>query len=467
MRFDFTITHVPGKELHTADTLSRAPLSRVDDPLRKEVHAYVQMIVTGLPASEERLENIREQQENDSECSQLKELCERGKLTWDTMRGTLKPYYPVRDELNVVNGILMRGQRMVIPTALRELMLSKLHSVHQGVTKCKERANQSVWWPGIRKNIEEVVYRCLTCCKHKKQRPEPLIPSEFPAYPWQVVATDLFEKKGVDYLLVVDYYSRYVEVTKLPRNKTAETTVTCLKSIFARHGIPEKVISDNGPQYASETFKSFAAAYGFKHVTSSPRYPQSNGAAERAVKTVKTMFEKNEDPYMALLILRSTPLENGFSPAELLMNRKVRTTLPIAEEQLLPSVPDRDLVRKKEEEAKQKMKKNFDRRHQVVSLPTLQTGDKVWVPEFETSGTVIEETHPRSYRVQLPTGILRRNRRHLISLPEGDESPPEQPIEDAESQSTRESGNNTETEVTTRSGRVSKPPDRLMTVFVH
>ena len=89
MRFDFAITHVPGKELHTADTLSRAPLSRVDDPLRKEVHAYVQMIVTGLPASEERLESIREQEDKDWESSQLKELCEKGKLTWDAMRGTL------------------------------------------------------------------------------------------------------------------------------------------------------------------------------------------------------------------------------------------------------------------------------------------------------------------------------------------------------------------------------------------
>ena len=96
-----------------------------------------------------------------------------------------------------------------------------------------------------------------------------------------------------------------------------------------------------------QMFKTFAAEYGLEHVTSSPRYPQSNGTAERAVKTVKSMFEKNKDQYMALLILRSTPLENGFSPAELLMNRKVRTTLPMTEAQLLPSIPDRECVREK------------------------------------------------------------------------------------------------------------------------
>ena len=319
--------------------------------------------------------------------------------------------------------------------------------------------NQSVWWPGIRKQIEEVVYQCTTCCKLRKQRPEPLIPSQFPKYPWQVVATDLFERKGVDYLLVVDYYSRYVEVTKLPKNKTASTVITCLKSIFARHGIPEKVISDNGPQYASEMFKTFAAEYGFEHVTSSPRYPQSNGTAERAVKTVKSMFEKNEDQYMALLILRSTPLENGFSPAELLMNRKVRTTLPMTEAQLLPSIPDREIVRQREEQSKQKMKKNFDKRHKVVTLPSLRKGDEVWIPEFETSGTVMEETHPRSYRVQTPRGALRRNRRDLISLPNDGDSQDEQTTENIEPQVRRESDGRV-----TRSGRVSKPPDRLMTV---
>ena len=110
-------------------------------------------------------------------------------------------------------------------------MLTKHHSVHQGVTKCKERAKQCVWWPGIKKQIEEVVCQCLACSKLRKQRPEPLIPSQFRKYLWQVVATDLFKRKGVDYLLVVDYYSRFVEVSILPKNKTASTVITSLKSV--------------------------------------------------------------------------------------------------------------------------------------------------------------------------------------------------------------------------------------------
>ena len=135
----------------------------------------------------------------------------------------------------------------------------------------------------------------------------------------------------------------------------------------------------------------------------------------------------------------------------------------MTDSQLLPSVPDREVVRRREERSKQKMKTNFDKRHGVVTLPSLQSGDKVWIPEFETSGTVIEETHPRSYRVQTEKGVLRRNRKDLISLPEGGESPEEQTTENIEPQSLRGS-NTSNTQITTRSGRVSRAPERLMSV---
>ena len=93
-------------------------------------------------------------------------------------------------------------------------------------------------------------------------------------------------------------------------------------------------------------FKTFANQYGFTHLTSSPRYPQGNDAAERAIRTVKSFLEKSADPYVALKSYRSTPLENRYSPAELLMGRKLRTTIPTITEQLLPSIPPKSVVKR-------------------------------------------------------------------------------------------------------------------------
>ena len=91
----------------------------------------------------------------------------------------------------------------------------------------------------------------------------------------------------------------------------------CIPKAFARHGFPEIVVSDNGPQYSSEAFTKFTHEYQFEHVTSSPYHPQSNGEAERAVQTVKRLLKKERDPYLALLSYRATPLECGYSPSEL------------------------------------------------------------------------------------------------------------------------------------------------------
>ena len=133
------------------------------------------------------------------------------------------------------------------------------------------------------------------------------------------VATDLLEFRMIQYLLVVDYVSRYVELAKLS-STTSEAIISHLKSTFACHRIPDCLVSDNGPQFASRTFGLFANEYGFHNITSSPHYAQANGLAERTVRTIKSVLEKSSDPYLGLLSYRTAPLEHGFSPAQLLMS---------------------------------------------------------------------------------------------------------------------------------------------------
>ena len=158
----------------------------------------------------------------------------------------VQPFHSVAIELSVENGLLMRGCRIVIPTVLQSEMLCKIHEDHLGITKCRPRARQSVWWPGISKHLEEKVKNCLECSKNQMQGAEPMMPTPLPELPWQKVGTDLFQWKKSHYLLIVDYYSRYIEISKLSQ-LTADAIVTHTKSIFARHGIPEEVYSDNRP----------------------------------------------------------------------------------------------------------------------------------------------------------------------------------------------------------------------------
>ena len=127
-----------------------------------------------------------------------------------------------------------------------------------------------------------------------------------PDLPWQKVATDLFEHDGKHYLIVIDYFSRYTELVEL-RSETTEHAIVALKSMFARHGIPAVVCSDNGPCYAATSFQQFTTAYSFQHIISSLRFPQANGEAERGIQIAKNLLRKATDPYLALLAYRVTP----------------------------------------------------------------------------------------------------------------------------------------------------------------
>ena len=158
------------------------------------------------------------------------------------------------------------------------------------------------------------------------------MPLPFPAHPWERVATDLYDFQGRKYIIVVDYYSRWFDIKELS-DESSHSVIKALKEVFATHGIPDVIMSDNGPQYSAEAFRQFAAAHHFTHVTSSPKFPQANGEVKRAICTAKSMLRKNEDIFSAF---RSTSLQNGYSPSELLMGRRLQMQLPTHPANLYP-----------------------------------------------------------------------------------------------------------------------------------
>lgn len=248
----------------------------------------------------------------------------------DDVSLSVREYWPFRDELNIQNGVLFRGQCVIIPKALRAEMLTRIHATHIVGEACYRQVTETLFWPNMRSEIKDYVTNCAASNEYAhKQQKETMMSHEIPVRPWQIVSMDLYAYGGKEFLIIVDHYSDYWEIDQLP-DLTADTVITHCKVQFARYGQPDQVITDNGPQFACEPFRSFARQWGFVHVTSSPQHPQSNGKAESAVKIVKSLCKRakldGSDPWLAILHWRNMPTEGlDSSPAQRLMSRRLRT----------------------------------------------------------------------------------------------------------------------------------------------
>jgi hypothetical protein len=209
---------------------------------------------------------------------------------------------------------------------------------------------------------------------------------------------------------------------------TSTTSAAIIRKLsvhFSRHGIPETLMSDNGPQFASDDFARFAAAWDFKHITSSPRYPQSNGLAEKTVQTVKSILDKakagKSSALISILEYRNTPVDGLASPAQLLMGRQLRSVLPATASQLRPKTISPHVVTVRRQQCQASQKKYYDRSSRP--LPPLKTGDEVFVQlypgdNWKPARVTTAGKFPRSYQVRTDDGNLyRRNRRFIRKQP--------------------------------------------------
>ncbi len=344
MRFNPIVRHVPGKELVIADALSRSPSSSCttcDIVLADEIEEQIEFVQASWPVSSHRLHYIQTETAADPVMQTVMYyVMHQWPQSDSQVVPEVKPYIQAKGQLSVVDGVLTYADRIVIPPNMRCEILGKLHESHQGVSKCRENANSAVWWPGMGTDIKQLVDNCSVCQENRpKQHSEPLLPTNLPGRPWDKIAADLFEIKRKHFIVVIDYYSRWIEIKALP-STSSNAVIGRMKDIFAQHGIPDELVSDNGPQFVAEEFRAFARRYEFQHKTSSPHFPQANGEAEAAVKIAKKIICQ-EDADIALLNYRNTPHSaTQISPAEALLGRKLKTRVPVLAKNLVPKTHD-------------------------------------------------------------------------------------------------------------------------------
>ena len=419
-KYDLDVHYVPGKDIPVGDLLSRKYLQDTSPELSESIDLHIHTVLSTIAISDRKLEQVRRMTSNDPQCQTLTKVI---LSEWPEMRSdcpsNILEFWNHRDELSVSENIIFRGQKIVIPRELRKEMLEILHTGHMGVEKCLSRAKDVMFWPKMTSDVIDHVLTCDICLKHRNSNTkEPLKYHQIPELPWQVIGIDLMTFDNDDYLITVDYFSRYLEVDLLTDNKSV-SIIKKLKITFSRFGIPQKVISDNAMYFLSESFQKFARDWNFEHVTSSPLYSQSNGLVEKTVQTVKRIFKKakesRKDRNMAILEYRTTPLKCGYSPSQLLMNRRLRTTLPAANTLLLPQAIDVKEVRRKLQNCHERQKKYFDR--QSKPLKPLEVGNRVRV-QFDKQwkpGNITDIHSDRFYIVQTDDGgIYRRNRKFLF-----------------------------------------------------
>ena len=254
---------------------------------------------------------------------------------------------------------------------------------------------------------------CETCNKYQAEQPKlPLMQPDLPTRPWEKLGTDIFEFKGLEYLMIVHYYSRF-PVIRLLSDISAETIYNHFTSVLAEYGLPSIIIADFGTQYISQKFKDNCAKSGVTITFSSPYHHQANCLAERAVGTCKSLWKKavesSKCPYTALWMYRVTPLDSHLpSPYELLYGCKPKTLMPSSKKDLQSRHPDNENHQEKNYERQQRQAEAYDRKasidkrilNNMEPVYVRNTIKKIWEP-----GVILNRPNPirepRTYIVDI------------------------------------------------------------------
>ena len=425
---NYTIQFRPTKAHANADALSRLPLKHTES---KEAKADLFSVgqIEALPVTSVHLKHATS---HDPILSKVLMYTKQG---WpDKVDEILRPYWNRRTELTLEGDCIMWGIRVVVSAKLQDKVLEELHRVHLGISKAKALARNHVWWPGIDVKIEQMTKACERCQAVRNSPPAaPLHPWSWPSHPWQRIHLDFAGPFcGKMFFVIVDSHSKWAEVVEM-KNTTSAATITVLRQYFATYGLPEQVVSDNGPQFTSSEFRIFLKSNGVKHIRCVPYHPSSNGVVERFIQTFKKALRAGGMQAVTvhqrlmnfLLVYRTTPhTTTGMAPCVLFLNRDLRTRFHLLRPDISGYVTS--------QQAKQKAHHDLHSRSrnlwvgQRVLVRNYRPGED-WIP-----GTVIDRKGPHLYTVQVANGLLWRQ--HIDQLKEVRDSPQEENSTDVDTQ---------------------------------
>lgn len=422
MRYSFRLEYVPGKHLYVADALSRCPNEkcRINTDYMEGKAAAVHTLVC---ATKSRLNEFKESVKKDATLQEVIKYINQGwPVHKNSIKGEAKKFWDIKEELHQADELIVRGNQLVVPLEQRKKMLLKLHSAHQGITSCQAKAKDALYWPGMLKEIEDMVSKCILCQKYAKSNTkQPLLSHKIPSLPWNKVGMDLAFINGKNFLVMVDYMSKFI-VAKQLSSTTSQSVKLAIEETIAYFGIPQEIVTDNGPPFNAQEFRNFLEKYDITQTTSSPYYPRSNGMAERAVQTAKGLIKKaiqsNSSIFSAILEYNSTPKYGLPAPCEMLMGRKLRTNLLCTKTLLIPKY-DVTTLQENIRNKQRRQSQHYDHVSKTLSElkpdePVLvQHGIRDWTP-----GKVINKCQePDSYRIRSEDGsMIRRNRIQLRPL---------------------------------------------------
>ena len=426
--FNYDIQYKSTSKHGNADGLSRLPLGvrpKEDDTL--DIHILSACSDT-LPITSKM---IRTETRRDPILSQVMDYTLNG---WPSQKLIeLQPYFTRRHELTVIQGCLLWGYRVIVPPKFRSILLHELHEGHIGVVKMKGIARSYIWWPNLDSEIEICGKSCPNCQKIQSMPPlSPLHPWIYPDHKWQRIHLDFAGPfQGVNFLVAVDAYSKWPEV-KIMKSTTASKTIEALREIFSRNGLPQQIVSDNGPQFISKEFRDFENNNGITHIFSAPYHAASNGLAERFVKTLKHSLSALSETFSSvsqrlttfLLAYRNAPhATTQEAPAKLMHGSLLRTRLDLLKPDLRKKVQENQTSQSKTRESYKPRQFNIG---QKVLVRNYREGEK-WIP-----GIITNKEGSVSYEIKMKNGeLLRRHIEQIVDYHLSDENIHHRPNHDS------------------------------------